>query len=145
MPNRAVIKVVEDRPFLVCTPEDTVQMVAGYMKEHGQGAVLVVSPDGGELLGICTERDLAFKVLAAGLAPTTPVGKVMTPDPQAVGPDKPFGHVLHMMYEGGFRHMPVVDAAGHPLGLVSSRDALGLEMFRFADEVEKREKLAEIL
>jgi hypothetical protein len=29
MPNRAVIKVVEDRPFLVCTPEDTVQLVAG--------------------------------------------------------------------------------------------------------------------
>lgn len=144
MPNRAVIKLVQDRPFLVCTPDDAVQTVAGYMKQHDQGAALVVSP-GGELVGICTERDLAFKVLAAGLLPTTPVGQVMTPDPQAVGPATPFGHALHLMYEGGFRHMPVVDEAGHPLGLVSSRDALGLEMFRFAGEVEQREKLAEIL
>ena len=41
--------------------------------------------------------------------------------------------------------MPVVDEAGHPVGLVSSRDALGLEIFRFADELGQRERLTELL
>ena len=144
MPNRAVIDVVENRPFLVCAPEDEIATVAAHMKSYQQGAALIVSPMG-ELVGICTERDLCYKVLAAGLPATTPVSAVMTRDPQAVAPEKTLGHVLHLMFEGGFRHMPVVDESGVPLGLVSSRDALGLEIFRFADEVAQRERLTEIL
>ena len=144
MPNRAVINVVGNRPFLVCAPGDEVASVAELMKAYQQGAVLVVSPVG-ELVGICTERDLCYKVLAAGLPANTPISAVMTRDPQAVPPNKALGHVLHLMFEGGFRHMPVVDESGVPLGLVSSRDALGLEIFRFAEEVAQREHLAEIL
>lgn len=144
MPHRAVINIVQDRPFLVCAPEDQVGVVAAHMKKHMQDAVLVVSPEG-ELLGICSERDLCHKVLAWGLPSATPVGEVMTAQPLAVGPEMRFGSVLHLMYESGVRHMPVVDAAGHPLGLVSSRDALGLEIFRFADELGQRERIAELL
>lgn len=144
MPHRAVINVVENRPFLVCSPDDDVGTIAVHMKTHLQGAVLVVSTEG-ELLGICTERDLCYKVLASGLPASTPVSEVMTHDPQAIAPEKPFGHALHMMFEGGFRHMPVVDERGVPLGLVCSRDALGLEVFKFADEIEHRERLSEIL
>lgn len=144
MPYRAVINIVENRPFLVCTPEDEVGSIAAHMKTYEQGAVLVVTPTG-ELVGICTERDLCYKVLADALPPSTPVSAVMTADPQAVPPDMLFGNVLHLMFEGGFRHMPVVDEMGRPLGLVSSRDALGLEIFKFADELKRRERLSEIL
>ncbi len=144
MPRRAVINIVENRPFLVCSPEDDVGSVAAHMKAHAQDAVLVVSPSG-ELAGICTERDLCYKVLATGLAAATPVSVVMTAEPQAVSPETRFGNVLHLMYEGGFRHMPVVDETGHPVGLVSSRDALGLEIFSFADELGQRERLTELL
>ena len=144
MPHRAVINVVGNRPFLVCAPEDTAGAVAAHMRNHGQDAVLVVSPMG-ELVGICTDRDLCYKVLAADRPASTPISAVMTRDPQAVPPNKPLGHVLHLMYEGGYRHMPVVDAGGIPLGLVTSRDALGLEIFNFADQLEQRERLTEIL
>ena len=144
MPHRAVINIVENRPFLVCRPEDQVGAVAAHMKALEQGAVLVVTPSG-ELVGICTERDLCYKVLASGLPGSTPVSEVMTVEPLAVPPEMLFGHVLHLMYEGGFRHMPVVDEMGHPVGLVCSRDALGLEIFKFADELAQRERLTEIL
>ena len=33
----------------------------------------------------------------------------MTKKPRTVGPDKPVGYALHMMYENGFRHVPVVE------------------------------------
>lgn len=146
MPNRAAIKIIQNRHFLTSTPEKSVRAVAVAMKEDHEGAVLVVSPDDGKLIGIVTERDLAFKVIAAGLdASTTPVSAIMTANPQAIAPDKAIGHALHLMYEGGYRHMPIVLDDGRPIGVLSARDALGLEMFDFRKELEHREELAVIL
>lgn len=146
MPNRSVIKLLQSRDFLTSTPEKSVYAVAAHMREMSAASVLVVSQADGKLLGICTERDLAFKVLAEGRdAKTTTVESVMTRNPQTIGPDKPFGHALHMMYEGGFRHLPVVDPSGRPIGVISSRDALGLEMVHFRNEIEQREALTELL
>jgi CBS domain-containing protein len=146
MPNRAVIKLIQNRDFLTATPEQSVRTVAHHMKRYNAGAVLVVDAEDGTLQGICTERDLNFKVLAEGLDPsTTPASDVMTKNPMAVGPESIFGHVLHLMYEGGYRHMPVVDPMGKPIGVVSSRDALGLEVLHFKNEMEQREYLTEIL
>ena len=146
MPHRATIKIIQNRHFLTATPEKSVRAVAAHMRDHGEGVVLIVSPDEGKLLGICTERDLSFKVLADGLDPhNTPVGEVMSAQPQTIAPDRPFGHALHIMYEGGFRHLPVVLPDGRPIGVVSSRDALGLEAFHFYKELDQREVLTEIL
>jgi CBS domain-containing protein len=137
MPSRAAIKIIQNRHFLTTTAEKSVFAVAAHMRDN---------PDDGRLLGICTERDLTYKVLAAGLdAKSTPVGQVMTSNPQTIGPDRLFGHALHLMYEGGFRHLPVVLADGRPIGVLSSRDALGLEAFHFYKELDQREVLTEIL
>ena len=122
MPNRAVIKVIQNRDFLMSTPEKSVRA------------------------GICTERDLVHKILAPGLdVNTTPVSAIMTPNPQTISPDKPFGHALHLMFEGGYRHMPVIAPNGLPIGVLSARDALGLEVFNFASELAQRETLTEVL
>lgn len=146
MPHRAAIKIIQNRHFLTTTPEKSVCAVAAHMRDNNEGVVLVVAAEDGKLLGICTERDLAFKVLAAGLdATSTPVGSVMTANPQTIHPEKPFGHALHLMYEGGFRHLPVVLPDGRPIGVLSSRDALGLEVVRFSEELDQRTVLTEIL
>jgi CBS domain-containing protein len=68
----------------------------------------------------------------------------MTPDPQTVHPDKPFGYALHLMHEGGFRHVPVVEN-GRSLGVVSARDVLGSELREFATELQTREHIEAIL
>jgi signal-transduction protein with cAMP-binding, CBS, and nucleotidyltransferase domain len=68
----------------------------------------------------------------------------MTRDPQSIQPDKAFGHAMLMMYEGGFRHVPVVEK-GHPLGVVSTRDALGPELQEFESQLSNREHIREIL
>ena len=146
MPNRQVLQIIENREFLTSTPEKSVRAVAAHMKQFGAAAVLIVDQKDGTLIGICSERDLAYKVLAEGLDTlATKVGDIMTPNPLAIMPDKLFGHALHLMFEGGFRHMPVVDPIGRPIGLISSRDALGLEIFNFRKELEHREVLAEVL
>ena len=68
----------------------------------------------------------------------------MTKKPRTIDPDRPIGHALHMMYEGGFRHVPVVEN-GRPVGMVSARDALGPELAEFQSELADREHIGEIL
>jgi len=75
---------------------------------------------------------------------TTSLAEVMTRHPQTVDPDKPLGHALHMMYEGGFRNVPVVEN-GKPVGMVSARQALGPELREFVAEMDEREHIQEIL
>jgi signal-transduction protein with cAMP-binding, CBS, and nucleotidyltransferase domain len=68
----------------------------------------------------------------------------MTTKPKTIGPDKAVGHALLMMYEGGFRHVPVVEH-GKPLGMISARDALGPELREFEGELLQREHISEVM
>ena len=143
MPQRPVRSIIEGQSPVTCAPATSVSEAAKLMQHHHVGALLVV--EGERLCGIFTERDALFKVVAADRDPqTTTVSEVMTVDPQTITPDRPFGHALHMMFEGGFRHVPVIEN-GHPIGVVSARDALGSELQEFASNLETRERIGEIL
>ena len=143
MPHRFVRSIIEHQNLLTASPETTVSKAAGLMKRSQVGAIIVV--ERGRLAGIFTERDALFRVIAEGRDPqATRLADVMTRDPQTIAPDKPLGHALHMMYEGRFRHVPVVEN-GKPLGIVSARDALGPELLEFEAELVKREHIREIL
>ena len=141
--ERPVRSIIEDQKPVTASADITVASAARLMKEHRIGALLVIRD--GRLAGIFTERDALFRVVAEGRDPaSTRVAEVMTPNPRTIAPDRPFGHALHMMYEGGFRHVPVVDD-GRPLGVVSSRDALGPDLQQFIAELDKRTHIGEIL
>ena len=86
-----------------------------------------------------------FRVLAESRDPKkTHIADVMTTKPKTIGPDKAVGHALLMMYEGGFRHVPVVER-GKPLGMISARDALGPELQEFEGELLQREYIGEVM
>lgn len=131
-----VKNVMERKKRLVAPPETSVAKAAKLMVQKNVGAVMVVK--GKRLVGIFTERDAVFRVVAAGLDPaTTSIGLVMTPDPVTVSPEEIFGRALLAMHDGGFRHVPVVDK-GEPVGIVSSRSALDPEMEEFTAETQRR-------
>lgn len=144
MAARPIRTLIKEQQILVAVAKTTVSEAARLMARHQVGAVMVV--DGhGQLSGIFTERDALFRVLATGRDPaTTRLSDVMTKKPQTIHPDKPVGHALHMMYENGFRHVPVVED-GRPVGMVSARDALGPELQEFETEVKLRQQIGEIL
>ena len=144
MPQRPIRSVIAKQKVLTATAEITVTDAARLMKKKSVGAVMVVR-DNGRLAGIFTERDAVFRVLAEGRDPkTTRLSDVMTPQPQTITPEKPFGHALLMMYESGFRHVPVVED-GKPVGMVSARDVLGPELQEFESELQRRTRIGEIL
>jgi len=113
------------------------------MKSHKVGAILVV--DDGRLVGIFTERDGLYRVIAEPRdVRKTLLSEVMTPNPQSVHPDDPFPRALHMMHAGGFRHVPVVEN-GAAIGMVSARDALGPELEDFVYALLRQEQVGDIL
>jgi CBS domain-containing protein len=144
MPQRPIRSVIAKQKILTATAEITVVDAARLMKKKSVGAVMVVK-NNGRLAGIFTERDALFRVLAEGRDPkTTRLSDVMTAQPQTITPEKPFGHALLMMYESGFRHVPVVED-GKPVGMVSARDVLGPELQEFESELQRRTRIGEIL
>jgi CBS domain-containing protein len=143
MPKRSIRTIIENQQILTAPSTTTVSDAARLMRDQKTGALMVC--DRKRLVGMFTERDALFRVTAEqGDPKTTLLADVMTADPQTIGPDKPLGHALHMMYEGGFRYVPVIEN-GHPIGMVSAHDALGPELKEFVAEMDERENIAEIL
>ena len=94
---------------------------------------LVVLNDAREPIGMVTDRDLAVRVLAEARDPLlTTVGDVMTRCPQTILEDTPIEEALRVMRAGKFRRLPVVDAHGALLGLLSLDDILDLLTEEFA-------------
>ena len=143
MPNRKLDSIVSHRPLVLGMPQMTVLEAAKAMKEKLVGSVLVT--DGHELIGIFTERDLLNRVVAVGLDPaSTLLAEVMTKDVKGLEAHKPLSHALHLMHQHGFRHVPVL-SDGQPVGMISSRDALGIEWQQFERELKLADDIAEIL
>ncbi len=141
--ERPLRAIIEDQRPVIASPDTTVRAAAQLMKRHRIGALLVIERD--RLSGIFTERDALFRVVARKRDPdSTRLHEVMTRNPRTISPDRPFGHALHLMYEGEFRHVPVIEN-GRALGIVSSRDALGPELQQFARDLEVRTHIGEIL
>lgn len=131
--------VMQRKKLLTASPAMTAAEAAKRMAKRNVGAVMVV--EAGKLVGIFTERDVVYRVVARGLdAAATRLADVMTPNPLTVSAEDAFGLALMLMHENGFRHAPVVED-GRPVGIVSARNALDPDLEEFAYEERRREHL----
>jgi CBS domain-containing protein len=120
---------------LIMPQTETVQAACQQMSELRTGSVLVID-ENGSLVGIFTGRDAVCGVLAAGKnASTTKLCEVMTPNPMTMPPNKTAIDALRLMWDGGFRHVPLVQE-GKILGVVSRGDFKGDEHSRLEEERE---------
>ena len=93
------------------------------MREHRQGCVLATRD--GKLSGIFTERDVLMKVVGTNIdLARTPIRPYMTRDPVRLPQDAVVAYALNKMCVEGFRHVPLTDADGRPVGVVSMRDII---------------------
>ena len=139
MYSQRIRSVLEAKKLLTAPPDATVEDAAKLMAKKKAGAVVVV--EGTRLVGIFTERDAVFRVMAAGKDPkATRLADVMTREPFTAGPNELFGRALHLMHEHGFRHLPVVEN-GEPIGIVSARSALDPDLEEFVSEARRRTSL----
>lgn len=131
--------VMERKALITAPPDMPVSKAAALMARKKVGTVLVL--EGEMLIGIFSERDVVFRVIARGRdAHTTQLADVMTSDPLTVDPEKSFGYALLVMHENRFRHLPVVEN-GKLIGIVSARNALDPELEEFVAESQRRKQI----
>ena len=105
-------------------PDSSLADVARRMRLNDCDSVAVMTEK--RLLGIITERDLV-RAIADGVDPEQVRADVfMSADPATVTADEDVSVVAVKMMALGIRHLPVVDAKGTPIGLISARDLVAV-------------------
>jgi CBS domain-containing protein len=115
---RQVREVMTAAPETV-TPDTTIHDAAAMMERADVGNLLVVEDE--QLRGIVTDRDIAVRAVARGLAPSVAVRVVQSPSAVSVSPTATVAEAIAVMRDNDVRRVPVVEA-GRPIGIVSLGD-----------------------
>lgn len=124
-----VSDILADKGDLVVTihPDTSLEHATKQLSAHGFG-VLMASEDGETIAGILSERDIVRRIAEVGsIALTIPVRSVMTRTVRTCTVDDTVAHVMSMMTEHRFRHVPVVttaDGRSRMCGMVSISDVV---------------------
>jgi signal-transduction protein with cAMP-binding, CBS, and nucleotidyltransferase domain len=127
------VLALELQPPLVLEGASSVGDVIRAMQDGGHGCALLT--ENNRLIGIFTERDVLLSVFGNDAVLVQPVSEYMTVEPVCVGTKDPVRKVLLLMYQGGYRHIPIVDAAGQVAGCVRHKDIAACLVNHFAEYV----------
>ena len=104
---------------LVVAPEVTVEEVIQLFRAQRTASLLVCDdsgPLGPQLLGIFTERD-ALRWMASQEPMDVPITEAMTTTPVVLGKEATIGEAIRSMAAGDYRHVPIIDEHGKPVGM----------------------------
>ncbi|XP_058226408.1 CBS domain-containing protein CBSCBSPB5-like isoform X2 [Rhododendron vialii] len=109
--------IPENSKIVTVSPTDTVLEVTKKMLVHHNGSAVVTVQN--KPCGILTSKDILMRLIAQNLPlESTLVDKVMTPNPECATVDTPIVDALHIMHDGKFLHLPVVDRDGIVVAVV---------------------------
>ncbi|MBB6176565.1 CBS domain-containing protein [Anoxybacillus tengchongensis] len=100
------VESIMTRQVATVKPDQSVQEAAQLMNEHNVGAIPVV--ENGKVKGMITDRDIALRTTAQGLAPSTPVSQVMTSDVVIGTPNMSVNEAAKVMAKNQIRRLPIV-------------------------------------
>lgn len=116
-------------PAVTCHVDDSLSTAAKKMWDRDIGALVVVD-DRGNLAGMITDRDICMAAWTQGRTlGEARVGSAMARHVIVAGPDSRCVDLELLMSKHQLHRIPIVDAAGRPLGVVSLND-LALESVR---------------
>ena len=118
--------------------DDSIGHAARQMAEQDVGALPIV--DGGRVIGMVTDRDIAVRGVAGRTPAEAPVRQIMTEDVTTCSPDDNLESALELMSNEQVRRLPVCDPDGKLVGIVTLADAA----HRDPDKSEVGEALDEI-
>ena len=110
------------RDVTLVPSEDTVQNAAQAIADIDSRVILVGLED--RVVGVLTIRDILIRLVAAGLDPTaTPVSQVMSSSFFTCNEEDTAESVAEQMAEHRIEQMPVLDAGGRLVGMITRRAA----------------------
>ncbi len=113
----------------IASASDTVREVFAKVRHTGRrtGAIMIVNAEG-RLAGLFTDSDLARLFESRrDAAIDSPIEAVMTQNPVVIGPAARLGEAIELLRARKFSELPVVDAAGKPVGMLDITDVIGLD------------------
>ena len=130
----ATVAQLPARPWACVEAAEPMWKVVTEMTGKGRGAVIV--EEDGALVGIFTERDLLSRLDHTDvLWSHVLVRDVMTPHPTVVRVQDTLAEAMRRLLAGRRRHLPVVDAAGRAIGMLSIRDVLAFVASKFPEDL----------
>jgi CBS domain-containing protein len=130
-----LISALRLSPAITLPAESALQEVVEIMQREHIGCMLLVDAEG-KLCGIFTERDLLNKVAGQRLDWSRErVSSYMTRDPETLRLDDRIAWALNLMSMGGYRHVPLTDESGRPVGVVSVKDIVEFIVDLFPEAV----------
>jgi CBS domain-containing protein len=109
------------------------------MAERGVGALPVLR--NGQLAGMVSERDYARKVILMGRASAdTPVAQIMSSPVITVTTEDRVHRCMELVTEKRIRHLPVVDAGGAMVGMISIGDLVRAVIEEQRETIEQLER-----
>ena len=100
--------------------DQTAREAASFMLRADAGSIPVCQ--GGRVVGMITDRDIAVRGVAEGRGPDTPVSELMSDGIICAREDDDVQEVAQRMSEGQVRRLPVLDADDRLCGIVSLGD-----------------------
>ena len=117
------------------SPDSTVAEVAALLDERRIGAVLVM--EGGELVGILSERDIVRHLARRGVSVLeAPASELMTRALQTAFPDMTVTEAMTLMTACRIRHLPVLQD-GAVAGMISIGDVVKARILQQEHEVDE--------
>lgn len=117
--TRTIREVMTPDPTTV-EPVTTAQEAAQKMKAEDVGSLPIV--DGGRLVGMITDRDLAVRLVAEGKGGDTPVGELGSRELVTIDPQQDLSEAARLMSEHQLRRLPVCEEDGKLVGIVAQAD-----------------------
>ena len=117
------VRNVMSEPLVSCTPDTGLREVARSMAQHDCGQIPVIDGASRKPLGVVTDRDIVCRALAEGRDPLEMTARdVMTSPVLTVLDSAPIEECCLTMEQSQVRRVPVVDATGACVGIVSQAD-----------------------
>ena len=128
-----ISKIIARKELHTITADETVQQLVDALKTHQVGA-LVVSPDGKNIDGIVSERDVVRAPGDLEHIRGLHVRDLMTVEVLTCSAEARVAEVMQMMAVEKIRHVPVVDTEGHLISIVSIGDIVKNHLEEISDE-----------
>ncbi|MDW8063462.1 MAG: CBS domain-containing protein [Candidatus Caldarchaeum sp.] len=112
---------VMSRKLVTATEDEKLSRIAEKMLESRVSSVVVLS--GKKVVGIVTEKDFV-KFFALGVEPEAPVKQFMTRNVIVIREDRSINDARNIMLSNQIRHLPVVNADGELVGMITTRDII---------------------
>jgi len=120
-----LVKRAMNRKVFVADPNITIKEAAKVMTHYRIGSLIVLEEK--KLVGILTERDILWKVVAGGLDPgTTLIQDVMTKKVITIKSDQTIEEAVELMVENQIKKLPVLDH-NKLVGIVTATDLISFQ------------------